>query len=157
MRLTWRKTWGHEQTEIDALAALRPELLRQIAEDAIRPFYDPTLAQRVNELWGQYDKGLRKWFRELPPYKTAAAEIGEAHAEMVRQGRVLAGAQYRAERALMAAWSDAIDAPQPPIDDIEPEITASASAPLFTTTDDFCTATRKLIAAKRLLGEGEER
>ena len=31
---------GVEQTEIDALASLRPDLLRQIARDAIAPFYD---------------------------------------------------------------------------------------------------------------------
>lgn len=40
-------TGGLAQTEIDALASLRPGLLRQIAEDAIAPFYDATLDQRV--------------------------------------------------------------------------------------------------------------
>jgi hypothetical protein len=39
----------HEQTEIDALAALRPEVLRDIALEAIEPFYDPTLAERTQE------------------------------------------------------------------------------------------------------------
>ena len=38
---------GVEQTEIDALAALRPDLLRQIARDAIGPFYDFDLDRRV--------------------------------------------------------------------------------------------------------------
>ena len=31
---------GHEQTEIDALAALRPGELTCIALEALRPFYD---------------------------------------------------------------------------------------------------------------------
>ena len=44
----WRAAMGIEQTEIDALAALRPDLLRQVTEDAIRPFYDHTLASRVS-------------------------------------------------------------------------------------------------------------
>ena len=35
---------GVEQTEIDALAALQPNLLRQIATDAIARFYDDTLS-----------------------------------------------------------------------------------------------------------------
>jgi hypothetical protein len=35
----WREAWGVEQTEIDALAALQPDTLRQIIEDAIAPFY----------------------------------------------------------------------------------------------------------------------
>jgi hypothetical protein len=45
----WTAAMGVEQTEIDALATLRPDLLRQVARDAIAPFYDFTLAQRVNE------------------------------------------------------------------------------------------------------------
>jgi hypothetical protein len=43
----WRAAWGIEQTEIDALATLRPELLRQVARDAIVPFYDLELERRV--------------------------------------------------------------------------------------------------------------
>lgn len=50
----WQRETGVAQTEIDALAALRPDLLRQIATDAIRPFFDATLDQRVwtaREAW----------------------------------------------------------------------------------------------------------
>jgi hypothetical protein len=43
----WRAVMHHEQTEIDALAALRPQALRRIALDAIKPFYDGTLQERV--------------------------------------------------------------------------------------------------------------
>jgi hypothetical protein len=45
----WRQAWGVDQTEIDALATLRPELLRQVAEAAIAPFYDPDLDRIVEE------------------------------------------------------------------------------------------------------------
>jgi hypothetical protein len=45
----WVQATGTEQTEIDALAALQPELLRQIAVDAVAPFYDETLNRRVAE------------------------------------------------------------------------------------------------------------
>ncbi|MGI8939935.1 MAG: hypothetical protein ACR2JF_17300 [Iamia sp.] len=45
----WRDAMGVEQTEIDALAALRPELLRDIAMDAIAPYYDSTLQRRTFE------------------------------------------------------------------------------------------------------------
>ena len=38
---------GVQQTEVDALAALRPDLLRQIAVDAIKVFYDAALDDRV--------------------------------------------------------------------------------------------------------------
>jgi hypothetical protein len=39
---------GIEQTEIDALAALQPQLLEQVAVDAMAPFFDATLEMRVN-------------------------------------------------------------------------------------------------------------
>jgi hypothetical protein len=45
----WRAAWGHEQTEIDALIEEHPEVLRRILMDAIEPFYDRTLEQRVRE------------------------------------------------------------------------------------------------------------
>ncbi len=37
---------GLEQTEIDALSTLRPEILSEIAELAIAPFFDASLAER---------------------------------------------------------------------------------------------------------------
>ncbi|HEV8279806.1 MAG TPA: hypothetical protein VGQ26_29520 [Streptosporangiaceae bacterium] len=43
----WRQATGVEQTEIDALAALRPELLDQIARQVLDGFYDHTLGGRV--------------------------------------------------------------------------------------------------------------
>jgi len=42
----WRRRWGIEQTEIDAMATLRPELLRRIAVDAVGPYFDSTLTAR---------------------------------------------------------------------------------------------------------------
>jgi hypothetical protein len=45
----WQAEMGVQQTEIDALAALRPEILRQMARAAIDPFWDPTLDMRVWE------------------------------------------------------------------------------------------------------------
>jgi hypothetical protein len=44
----WRAAMGVEQTEIDALAALNPDLLREIALEAMAPFFDYTLTRRVN-------------------------------------------------------------------------------------------------------------
>lgn len=50
----WREAMGVAQTEIDALAALQPGLLRQIAEDAIAPFYDHSLDRRVFDAQSQW-------------------------------------------------------------------------------------------------------
>jgi hypothetical protein len=50
----WRERYGVEQTEIDALATLRPDLLRVIVEDACRPFYDPSLVVRLDEVRSEW-------------------------------------------------------------------------------------------------------
>src|SRR5262249_38788716 len=53
----WREAMGIEQTEGDALASLRPDLLRQIALDAIAHFYDDTLAEPLR-------RARRQWLTE---------------------------------------------------------------------------------------------
>jgi hypothetical protein len=42
----WRERFGVEQTEIDALATLRPQQLAQIVEEAVAPYWDQTLDER---------------------------------------------------------------------------------------------------------------
>lgn len=43
----WKDAFGHEQTEIDALATLRPDTLREIVEQSLEPYFDATLVRRV--------------------------------------------------------------------------------------------------------------
>lgn len=45
----WRERYGVEQTEIDALATLRPDLLRSIVRQAVAPYYDATFYSRTQE------------------------------------------------------------------------------------------------------------
>ena len=45
----WRERFGVEQTEIDALATLRPRDLRNIVEEAVEPYWDETLVARTLE------------------------------------------------------------------------------------------------------------
>lgn len=45
----WRAAFGVEQTEIDSLATLRPEVLRVVARAAVAPFFDADLYRRVAE------------------------------------------------------------------------------------------------------------
>jgi hypothetical protein len=44
----WREAFGIEQTEIDALATLRPQVLREIVVEAMAPFFDASLSGRVS-------------------------------------------------------------------------------------------------------------
>lgn len=46
-RSKWVEAFGIEQTEIDALATLRPDVLEEIVRQALDPFFDHGLEQRV--------------------------------------------------------------------------------------------------------------
>jgi hypothetical protein len=52
--------WGHEQTEIDALAALNPAELTRIAMEAIKPFYDPLLAECTQDAQQEWQQGCSR-------------------------------------------------------------------------------------------------
>jgi hypothetical protein len=59
----WRARYGVEQTEIDALATLRPDTQRQIVEEAIAPYYDATLVDRVQEAAQQWEADVQVEFQ----------------------------------------------------------------------------------------------
>src|SRR5271166_178403 len=63
----WRAEHGLEQTEIDALATLRPDVLRRIVEEGIASYFDPTIARRV---WA----AERDW-------RTRAQEVIDEHVD----------------------------------------------------------------------------
>jgi hypothetical protein len=90
----WRDQMGVEQTEIDALASLRPDLLRQIARDALAPFYD-------YELGGRVARARSEWISE-------ALEIINRDVDAERLARIRAEASRKlAEmRAQIAELND---------------------------------------------------
>ena len=45
--MAWKAAHGVDQTEIDSLATLRPDVLEEIAREAIDPFYDHGPARRT--------------------------------------------------------------------------------------------------------------
>ena len=83
----WRAKWGHDQTEIDALAALQPDLLEQIARDACQPFYDHTLADRIDAAY-TLPPDVRVWFEALPEYVEAVTAIAKSMAWRKRRQRL---------------------------------------------------------------------
>jgi hypothetical protein len=70
---------------------------------------------------------------------------------LAEAAQALADAQKRGVEALTQAADEADDAPEPPDDTIEPEITESTPYALFSTDDAFVTASIKLIERKRLV------
>ncbi len=65
---------GREQTELDALMALRPGELERSCIDAIKPFFDPTLDRRFDDA-NALPEDADAWFKALPAYTDAV----EAH------------------------------------------------------------------------------
>jgi hypothetical protein len=138
----WRAAWNHSQTEIDALAQLQPEVLRQIAEDAIKPFYDDTLSYRYLRASYQYGQKVEAELQSSPVYEEVKTEI-ETCLESIND----------AVAELKAAQEDGIErlrmTPVAEFESPQPEITTEAPEPIFTTDDDFITATLKLKQRQR--------
>jgi hypothetical protein len=146
----WRAKWGREQVEIDALAALRPELLDRIVRAAVAPYFDPTLNDRFAAATALPD-GVRSWARRLPAHKSLIRAIHAAHSPARQAIETLNKAMLGAVSELRTALEAADDKPEVPSVAIAAEITAPERAEsVFDSADDFVTATRKLQAIKAL-------
>jgi hypothetical protein len=58
--LRWREAFGRDQTEIDAMIALKEDELRTMIVDAIQPFFDETLRSRVQDARDEYEERARE-------------------------------------------------------------------------------------------------
>jgi hypothetical protein len=138
----WREATGTEQTEIDALAALRPHLLRQLAEDAVAPYFDRTLVGRVHQ--------ARLEWRQ----RAQAALEEQMDMERLDRIRVEAAAKLEAMRveidALNAALQvDARDFQLPTPEVPEAELDGPPdSVPLLDSTWGFAEQCQRLIDSK---------
>lgn len=137
----WRTAMGVEQTEIDALASLRPDLLRQIATTALDPFYDWTLSRRVMEARAQWmDEALGVINRDLDGGRLARI-------------RAEAEAQLAAMREQIAAINDQLqidadDFDLPPIHVPEAQASGHNGLPLLDSRWPFAEQCRRLIESK---------
>ena len=150
----WRERWGREQVEIDALAALQPELLDQIARDAVAPYFDPTFEDRFNVATA-ISKELPAWFRRQPTYREATVSIEGAYAPAVQAIAALNEATAAAIDAMRQVVAK--DAPELPEVVVEPEIdTDEPEDTVFDSGDDFVGATLKLQGIKALSPDDED-
>ncbi|HYK36873.1 hypothetical protein [Alloacidobacterium sp.] len=150
----WRERWGREQVEIDALAALRPDLLDQIARAAVAPYFDPTFDRRFAEAMAM-PPDLLAWFDDQPAYQQAKASVQKAYTPALRAITKLNAAKAAAvDEMLRIVANDAPDLSdvvvKPEIGDDEPENS------IFDSRDDFVTATMKLKALKALDSEEDD-
>ena len=85
----WFAAMGVQQTEIDAIATLQPDLLRTIVRDAIAPFYDTSLDRRVREARDEWQLQAQTMLeQQLGPERLeqmrgeAEAKLGDLHEQV---------------------------------------------------------------------------
>jgi hypothetical protein len=133
----WREAFGIEQTEIDALSTLRPDVLREIIERAFDPYLDRGLdarVQRAQHTWQrQAEQALRA---QINPQQLAALQAEAA-------GLQAAVDDLDARLRQLGPFTlPTVEVPQPKID------LDDARQALVTFDDDWTTATRALIQRK---------
>jgi hypothetical protein len=111
----WQQAMGVAQTEIDALAALNPELLEEMMLQALSPFYDYKLARRVRE-------ARTRWTNEAQA--RLEEQIDQEHLERLREEATAKLATLREEidavnQALRAEVGGDFDLPPPIVPEAE--------------------------------------
>jgi len=142
----WRTAMGVEQTEIDALASLRPALLREIASAAIAPFFDHTLERRVfvaRSRWLAQAQALiddRLGEEQLQRFREQAAEKLEEMKEQI--------AELNAAVKVSVSYAElpAFEIPDAVLSD------AGQGKPLVDSAWPFVEQCRTLVAAKNYAG-----
>jgi hypothetical protein len=170
-RVRWEREFGQRlhdaglvrdnepaQVEIDALAALRPQVLNDLAHAAIAPFWDATLDERTEAVRAGWEEEARAAVEAQADPEALAAireEAGIAAAYVNAALSDLAKAQDRMTRASddLKAFVDEIGLPASP-DEPQPEPTEDAE-PLVDISGDYVEVTDALKAHKGY-GKGEK-
>ncbi|HSS23987.1 MAG TPA: hypothetical protein VLL82_06205 [Mycobacterium sp.] len=142
----WTAAMGVEQTEIDALAALQPDVLTQMARDAIGPFYDNTLSRRIRAAAEQWQADAQQ---------AIDAQSGEQLEELrITAGNRLAEMRDRIEEILDEIHIDADQFDLPDLPDLPAaELDGDRPDPLLDGRWDFAEQCWRLIASKNYDGE----
>jgi hypothetical protein len=144
----WRAAFGVEQTEIDALGTLRPDVLTEIIEDALAPFYDPTLEGRVRKArveWRERAQFVLDSHTDTEFLDAIRATAAEKLAELDAEIEAL-------NESLTQAVPDGVDLPEIVIP--EPEVNEELyPLPLVSSSWPWADQTRALIERKRYGGD----
>jgi hypothetical protein len=142
----WKALMGHEQTEIDALATLDPDKLKEIALEALKPFHDFDHAQQIAEAEEEWREEAQRVIEAHPAYSDSLRNLELALSTLKDAAQIYSDVQEEAELAV-----DDVDAPL--IELPEPDIWEDAPEPVYNSADDWQDATRKLVERKKLSGE----
>ena len=141
----WRAAMGREQTEVDALATLRPRELTRIVTKAIAPFYDATLAQRVTSAKSDWEDRAREALDEQLGDEHRAA----LHGQLAEQLDAIRAQLEEIESQARLSTED-LEIELPPIEIPEPDVDESRQGkPLVSSSWPWAEQTRALIDRKR--------
>jgi hypothetical protein len=139
----WRNRFDREATEIDALIALHPGVLDRLARDALSAFFDDDLNLRIDLALDDWRDEAAEAIEKHEGYDDAAAEIGAARDKLAAAAEELSNAQNAALARFVDTAPPDLDVEEPDLDD-EPD-----GGMIFTTEDDYVTASRRMIAIKQ--------
>jgi hypothetical protein len=144
-----REEFGVEQTEIDALATLQPDMLREIFERAFDPYFDRTLEARVSQAEEDWNRQAAEALAE----QVDPESLEELRAEATERLSELTDAIADINERLRLATADrfelpTIEVPEPEVDEGKPR------QALVSFDDDWVVATRALIRRKSYGGNG---
>jgi hypothetical protein len=155
----WKAEFGVEQTEIDALATLRPNDLRRIVERGLAPYFDVTLQSRIERAKSEWRDRAQAVIDEHVDPEELALIAGSVDAiEEEAEERIAAikediAARVAAENGRLQEMIAGIRLPEAALPEVElPE--RPLGAVLVSADWDWADQTRALKAHKSY-GEGE--
>jgi hypothetical protein len=139
----WREAFGVEQTEIDALSTLQPDVLREIVERAFDPYFDRGLARRVTLAEIEWRQQAEEALSEQIDPEHLQALRTEAAGRLAELETVIADINNRLQLAAGDHFSlPLIEVPEPEVDEGVPR------QALVSFDDGWLAATRALIRRK---------
>ena len=120
----WREAFGIEQTEIDAIATLHPDLLTQVARDAIRPWFDVGLERRMREVRQAWEKEANRVLVD----QVGADQLAQLRREAEEKIEQLHELREEVEEAMYVDDLDGVELPPPP-DPPDPVVKGVAGHP----------------------------
>jgi hypothetical protein len=145
----WFEAFGVEQTEIDALATLRPDLLRQLAHEAIAPFFDSRLTAQVL-------RARAAWLEQAQQIiddSLGTDELDRIRAEAAEKLQTMQEQIDEINDALRVSVDD-FDLPELeiPESELDPDNNDDAPLPLIDSRDDWTEQTLGLLDSRSYRG-----
>ena len=107
---------GWEQTEINALSTLQPDVLRQIVQETIAPFFDHTMGPRIRKAKAEWEWRAYKQIQEQLDAEKLSSLQADADARVLEMSTELDEIKAEIESAM---GDIRVDVPKPEIPEVD--------------------------------------